>query len=164
VEPKDLKKCFTKDMMTNEINTYFEVSDNENSIRIEIVELISPDAELDFDSNWLKSIISIKAGAFSGKFKANLMTTNFELFKFELDKLYDKLDGTATFATLESQVEMKIIGDGLGHLKADCMVMDNAGFGNKLEFKIAFDQTKIPKIINQLEKIMSKFPKSGNLD
>ena len=41
--------------------------------------------------------------------------------------------------------------------------MDNAGNGNKLEFEISFDQTQIPQIINQLEKITREFPKYGEL-
>ena len=73
------------------------------------------------------------------------------------------LNGIATFHTLESQVEIKIVGDGIGHLKAECEVMDYAGTGNKLVFEINFDQTHIPKILNQLEKITKKFPKIGEL-
>ena len=147
----------------NENSTYFEISENGNLIRIDILGLNYPNAEDDWDRNWLKSIISAKAGAFSGNFKADLMTTDFETFKNELTNLYDKLKGIATFNTLESQVDIKITGDGIGHLKAKCEVMDYAGIGNKLEFEIDFDQTQIPKIVNQLENIITKFPVSGDL-
>lgn len=92
------------------------------------------------------------------------MTVDFESFKTELTKLYEKLNGIATFSTLESQVEIKITGDGIGHLSAECEVMDYVGIGNKLEFKINFDQTHIPKILNQLEKITNRFPKTGELE
>jgi len=61
------------------------------------------------------------------------------------------------------QVEIKIVGDGIGHLHAECEVMDYAGTGNKLELEINFDQTHIPKIINQLEKITNRSPKIGEL-
>ena len=103
-------------------------------------------------------MISVKAGPFSGKFKANLMTTDFEMFKNGIIELYNKLDGVATFYTLESQVDIKIMGDGIGHLTAQCEVIDNVGVGNKLEFEIDFDQTQIPELINQLEKITKEFP------
>jgi ribosome-associated toxin RatA of RatAB toxin-antitoxin module len=149
--------------MTNEIETYFEISDNGNSIRIEVIESNYPNAEMDWDKNWVSSIVSVKAGAFSGKFNADLMTIDFADFKISLKKLYQKLDGTITFNTLEDQIEMKIIGDGIGHLRAECEVMDNAGVGNKLEFDIDFDQTHIPKLLNQLEKITTKFPVLGEL-
>src|SRR5690606_973570 len=109
-------------------------------------------------------IVKVKAGAFSGAFKADFMTVDFVTFKNELAKLYEKLNGIATFHTLESQVEIKISGDGIGHLTAECIVKDAASFGNKLEFEINFDQTHIPELLNQLKKITDRFPKIGNLN
>lgn len=149
--------------MTDENSTYFEIKESGNLIKIEVFGLQYPNADDDWDRNWLTSIVSVKAGVFSGKFKANLMTTDFETFKNQIIKLYNKLDGVATFYTLESQANIKIIGDGIGHLDAQCEVMDNVGFGNKLNFKINFDQTQIPKLINQLEKITKEFPIKGEL-
>lgn len=147
----------------NEEITYFEISESGNLIRIELIGLNYPTAKLDWDRNWIRGFVKVKAGAFSGEFKADFITADFVDFKNELIKLYDKLNGIVTFKTLESQVEIKIVGDGIGHLNAECIVMDNAGNGNKLEFEISFDQTHIPKIINQLEKITNKFPKTGEL-
>ena len=147
----------------NEETLFFEISESGNLIRIDLIGLNYPTAELDWDRNWIRGFVKVKAGAFSGEFKADFMTVDFVDFKKELTKIYDTLKGIVTFQTLESQVEIKIIGDGIGHLNAECVVMDNAGSGNKLEFEISFDQTHIPKILNQLEKITDKFPKSGEL-
>ena len=148
----------------NEETTFFEISESGNFIRIELIDFSHPNAEMDWDANWLKGFVNVKAGGFSGEFKADFMTVDFESFKTELTKLYVNLNGIATFNTLESQVEIKIIGDGIGHLSAECEVMDYAGMGNKLEFKINFDQTHIPKILEQLEKITNRFPKIGELE
>ena len=145
----------------NEETTFFEISESGNFIRIDLIGFNDPDAELDWDKNWVKGFVKVKAGGFSGEFKADFMTVDFISFKNELIKLYDQLNGTATFNTFENQVEIKIVGDGIGHLKAECQVMDYAGMGNKLEFEINFDQTHIPKIVNQLEKITNKYLKIG---
>jgi hypothetical protein len=147
----------------NEEKTFFEIAESGNLIRIDLIGYNHPNAELDWDKNWVRGIVKVKAGGFSGEFKADFITVDFASFKNDLAKLYDKLNGTATFHTLESQVEIKITGDGIGHLKAECEVMDYAGTGNKLEFEINFDQTHIPKILNQLEKITNRFPKIGEL-
>ncbi|WP_316736620.1 hypothetical protein [Pedobacter aquatilis] len=144
--------------------TFFEISESGNFIRIDLIGFNHPNSELDWDKNWVKGFVKVRAGGFLGEFTADFMTTDFVSFKIELAKLYDKLNGIATFNTLESQVEIKIVGDGIGHLKAECEVMDNAGTGNKLEFEIDFDQTHIPKILNQLEKITDRFPKVGELN
>ncbi|MBF0694640.1 MAG: hypothetical protein IR153_06245 [Flavobacterium sp.] len=147
----------------NEETTYLEISESGNFIRIDLIGFNHPNAELDWDKNWIRGFVKVKAGGFLGEFEADFMTVDFVRFKNELTKLYDNLNGTATFNTLESQVEIKIVGDGIGHLKAECVSMDYAGTGNKLEFEINFDQTHIPKILNQLEKITNRFPKVGEL-
>ena len=147
----------------NEEKTFFEISESGNFICVELIDYTHTNTELDWDRNWVKGFVKVKAGRFSGEFKADFMTVDFVSFKNDLTKLYDKLNGIAAFKTLESQVDIKITGDGIGHLKAECEVMDSAGIGNKLEFEINFDQTHVPKILNQLEKIINQFPKAGEL-
>ena len=142
---------------------YFELKDSGDFIRIGLINLTHPNAENDWDRNWIRSKVTVKAGGFSGQFECNLMTTDFERFKRGLSILYDKLDGTASFDTIEGQVTIKIMGDGIGHLVADCSVMDDAGLGNKLEFEINFDQTVIPDLVRQLDEITWAFPISGDL-
>lgn len=143
----------------SEEKIYFEISETGNFIQIELLSLNFPDSELDWDRNWIAGIVTVRAGNFSGKFSADFMTQDFVDFKEQLIELYKNLTGTATFETIESQVEINIAGDGIGHLRADCVVMDSVGIGNKLEFEINFDQTHIPKILNQLDKITNTFPR-----
>ena len=137
--------------------SFFEISGNGNYIKIELLGLNHPNAELEYDANWIGGNVSVKAGAFSGKFKADFVTSDFPSFKKQLEKLYENLNGFAEFYTLENQVEIKIKGDGIGHLNADCEVIDFPGFGNQLKFQIEFDQTHLPVIINQLTQIESKY-------
>jgi hypothetical protein len=87
--------------MTDSDTKYFELKDSGDFIRIDLLKLTYPDAKLDWDNNWIKSNVRVKAGAFTGQFDIELMTTDFEKFKQELSRLYDKLDGTALFDTLE---------------------------------------------------------------
>ena len=149
--------------MNDNESIYFELKDSGDFIRIELINLNYPNAELDWDRNWIKSKVIVRAGGFSGQFQCDLMTTDFERFKQSLSQLYDKLDGTASFDTIEGQIEIKINGDGIGHFEADCSVMDDAGMGNKLDFEINFDQTIIPEMVRQLNNITKTFPISGDL-
>jgi hypothetical protein len=149
-------------MAENEM-IYFELKDSGDFIRIGLLKLNYPNAELDFDRNWIKSYVEVKAGGFSGQFECDLMTTDFERFKQSLSKLYNNLDGTASFTSYEGQVEIKIEGDGIGHFVADCSVMDNVGIGNQLDFEINFDQTIIPEMVRQLDCITKKFPVLGDI-
>ena len=150
--------------MTDDDTTCFELKDRGDFVRVELIAWSYPGAEFSWDRNWIRSKVAIKAGGFSGQFDCELAATDFDGFKKELSVLYNKLDGTASFNTLEGQLEIKIKGDGNGHLKAECSAMDLAGMGNELMFTIDFDQTAIPRMIKQLEKIMETFPVPGDLN
>ena len=99
---------------------YFEITDGPDIIRIELLKWTHTDAELDWDKNWIHSQITVKGGAFRGQFYCDLMTTDFELFKRGLKKIFDSLRGQAEFKTPEGQIHIKIEGDGLGHFTVDC--------------------------------------------
>ena len=86
------------------------------------------------------------------------MTIDFERFKSELKHIYENLNGKAEFKTLESKVEICVKGDGFGHLNAVCKLTDKVGVGNELKFELDFDQTQIPKMLTELEKITQRFP------
>ncbi len=150
-------------MIENDI-PYFEIKGSGDFIRVELVHLAHPNAEDDWDRNWVKSNVTLKAGGFSGKFTCDLMTTDFARFQEQFSKLYNKLDGTAIFDTIEEQINIKIEGDGFGHFDANCVVMDFAGTGNTLEFLINFDQTTIPQVVRQLTSITKHFPITGSLE
>jgi hypothetical protein len=150
--------------MTESIETYFEIKEGSDFVRVEVLKQNFPDAELDWDKNSVSCWVSAKAGLFSGKFKADLMTTDFKIFKKELEILYEKLDQGATFEGYEYQVTVRIKGDGIGHLHAKCWLMDHVGIGNELKSELNFDQTELPKLIEQLEKITTKFKVFGKIN
>jgi hypothetical protein len=118
-----------------------------------------PDSNDFWDGNWLNTRIIIKAGAFSGNYKAQLRNVDFLDFKNGLKNLYIKLDGYASFSCIEDYLQIKIKGDGLGHFSADCIAIDNPGiYGHKLEFNIDFDQTEISAMTKILDLIITVFP------
>lgn len=143
--------------VTNNDGLYFELKSNGDVLRIDLLKFSHPNAELDWDRRWINSLVTLKAGGFSGEFKCDLRIDDFNSFKDELLVLYDKLDSTALFETLEGQLTINMKGDGIGHLEANCSAMDVAGIGNKLDFELSFDQTMIPHMIRQLENIANTF-------
>ena len=145
-------------------NLLFEINGNNGTdfIRIDEIRLNYPNAKTDRDKNSLNSKIDFKVGAFSGSLTTDLMTTDFELFKRELKILYENLDRTAVFEGIESQIIIHIKGDGIGHLIAKCFITDYVIDGNELKCEIRFDQTQIPKLIEQIEKITNEYPTTGD--
>jgi hypothetical protein len=117
----------------------------------------SPSGE-SFDDNWLLCSVSVSFGSFSGKFPVSLQTYDFIKFSREMQKLYDCLIGTATFDSLEGQLEINLIGNGRGGIKLEGKCMDNAGVGNELRFSTEFDQTYLQSIIDDLDDILKGYP------
>ena len=149
--------------MTDATETYFKIKDGTDFIRIDVLKQNFPDAELDWDKNSVNCLISVKCGGFSGNFAADLMSSDFEIFKKELEIVYKNLDRSATFEGIESQVTIRIDGDGIGHLKTRCWLLDYVGIGNELKCELNFDQTELPNLIAELEKITSEYKVFGKI-
>ncbi len=113
-----------------------------------------------WDGNWVKSIINVSAGGFTGKVRASLRSEEFVEFMNELSMLYKELSGQAHFTTMEKWLSITVVGDGLGHFEAQCKLSDNApvGGGNTLYFTLHFDQTFIPGMLDGLNRIVTAFP------
>jgi len=86
--------------MTQYSQTYFEIFDRGDLIRVEPLQVIKYDSALDWDRNWIKTKVTLKAGAFSGQYVADFMTIDFELLKRDFKKLDKDFTGTANFEPL----------------------------------------------------------------
>lgn len=137
---------------------YFEISENDNLIRIEIISQPYLDSETDYDKNWLRGSVKFKLGAFRGEYFADFQTFDFEIFRKELEIAYDKLNRNAMFDTIESQAKINLAGNGSGHFEVKFWLMDKAGIGNELSGEFIIDQTQLPELISQLNAINTQYP------
>ncbi len=149
--------------MTERQEVYFELFDDGDIVRLEPLELIKYYSDLDWDKNWIKTKVTVKGGKFSGQYSGDFMTVDFEKFKQELSQLYDNLKGTANFNDLEGYLELKIIGDGIGHFEVNVKACDQPGINaSELTFTMGFDQTGLKELVNQLDRITKSFPIIGD--
>ena len=110
------------------------------------------------DANWLKCEIELSAGSFKARYKASLQTNDFVEFNKQLSELYIRLKGKAEFNTMEEQLSIVVKGNGQGQMAADCVAIDEAGIGNRLQFKIEFDQTHLNNVLHDLDSLIRKYP------
>jgi hypothetical protein len=110
------------------------------------------------DDNWLNAKIHVRAGGFRGNASATIITSELVAFLSELRPLYEKLSGSAEFDTMEQQLNLKLKGDGKGHIELHGEVADQAGIGNSLHFTLNFDQSQLAASIRELERVTSQFP------
>ena len=139
----------------------FELQSSGNMIKLEPLELAYSNSTIDWDNNWIRTKICARGGVFSGEYIADIMTTDYEKFKQELNTLYDNLKGKAFFSDLEGALKLEIQGDGLGHFKVDVTVCDEPCFGAKLNFTMTFDQTYIKPMVRQMNEITKRDPIRG---
>jgi hypothetical protein len=111
-----------------------------------------------FDDNWLSVEVAVKAGGFAGSFSASFLTGELEALHQEAIKLYDLLTGRAQFKTLEEQLTLDLVGDGLGHIRLTGSAQDLAGLGNTLTFAFTFDQTQLRSTVQNLARVLNAFP------
>lgn len=102
---------------------------------------------------WLDCDVEVVAGGFNGRFRASLRIPDFATFRKQLQRLYKKLEGVASFTTLEEQLALRLTGDGKGHITVEGTAIDFCGTGNRLQFEFALDQTYLPRIISELERV-----------
>ena len=143
--------------------TYFGLKDGGDFVRIEPLQAVKYDSDLNWDRNWINTKVFVKAGAFNGEYVADFMTTDFELFKRAIKELNNNFTGEAKFEPLERQLILQIKGDGLGHFKVNGITEDQPGYGNKLSFCLSFDQTILTSLIDKLDNITKAFPISGDM-
>ncbi len=130
-------------------------------ILIDVTSRSYPDADDFDDGNWINAKVLVKAGSFSGAINGQLRANELTFFRDELTKLYRSLSGSAKFFTIEEWLLLEIVGDGKGHFALTGEIMDEVGLGNILKFKFDFDQTFIPKVLSDLEKVINAFPVLG---
>ena len=138
-----------------------------NFLLVEVIARSYPGCFDSWDGNWLNTKISVQAGAFSGHYYASLLSYDFASLLRQLKIVYNSL-GTqlptyiVEFTTMEEQLSFIMRGNALGNFVAECVCVDFAGTGNRLEFEIEFDQSYIPSMLNELEAITEAFPVRGN--
>jgi hypothetical protein len=113
------------------------------------------------DYGWLNCAISIKAGAWSGVYSAELRTPDFPSFRKQVERLQRDPAATATFDTLEGQLTLQLVGDRRGHIDVRGTAIDSVATRNQLVFEFEMDQSYLPELLKELELIEQRFPANG---
>ncbi len=108
--------------------------------------------------NWLNVDIRVQTGGFRGEVSAAILTDGLIRFLNQLKPLHQTLKGSAEFSTIEGQLNLKLIGDGRGHIDLSGEVADRPGDGNRLHFRLTFDQSQLGVSLRQLERATIDFP------
>lgn len=114
-----------------------------------------------WDGNWVRAEIEIAVGGFRGRYGADLRAEELLSFRDACIQLSFSVSSEASFRTMEQQLQIRIVGNRHGGFTAECEAMDQAGTGNTLTFRLTFDQTEIPAILDGLNAIVDAYPVVG---
>lgn len=118
-----------------------------------------PDPQDDY--GWLNCEISVKAGAWSGVYSADLRTPDFPSFREQIERLQCDPTAIAAFDTLEGQLELQLVGDRRGHIGVRGTARDSFTVRNQLAFEFEIDQSYLPELLKELRSIERQFPAKG---
>jgi hypothetical protein len=130
---------------------HFEISDSGNLIRLDNFKIRGRE-------EWVTADVTVKNPVFKGFFAADFQLYDFESLKNDFLQLVNDFNGVAKLTPLEDGLILNMKGDGLGHFDIKCEAA-NYNYGS-LVFNFSFDQTQLPRLINELDKIID-FVKSA---
>lgn len=110
------------------------------------------------DSDWIKTNVNLRAGAFHGVFNAEINLTDFITLKNTLEFIYKNYEAETEFEDLEHFIFFKANGNGLGNYLFSFTCRDSSGINaSEISFEIEIDQTIIKELIIKTEDIISTF-------
>lgn len=115
-----------------------------------------------WDGNWVSAVVKLAVGGFRGSLSGTLRTEELARSLERLVQLQELLQGTAEFETMEEWLSIRATGDGCGHMEFQCVVRDQPGIGNTLEFLLSTDQTFTRSTVAELVALVQAFPVIGS--
>ena len=104
--------------------------------------------------------VELAVGGFRGLFVAKASVPHLSSLRDQLAQLHSfdlqELAFEPYLSPFDSNLLFKIKGDGLGNFIADFEVSDEPG--NELEFRLSFDQSEIPEMLNGLDAMLTEYP------
>ncbi|WP_435875045.1 WapI family immunity protein [Nonomuraea bangladeshensis] len=112
-----------------------------------------------WDASWLRTPVHVRAGGFTADLDARLRLPELRAFRTELERVHERVEGTAVLSSLEHWIELSVECRPTGALAVSGTVRDDPSSGNTLSFEIeGLDQTDLPPLVAALLAVEERFP------
>jgi hypothetical protein len=136
---------------------------NGEHVSIRVLGRLHPNSDDFWDGNWLATPIEVSVGKFRGTVGASLRADELRRFRDAVERLHATLEGEAVLESMEEWLTLRLTAAGSGRLQVQGTVLDRAGDGNRLTFKIdGLDQSYLPGIVDSLDDVDTFFPVLGS--
>jgi hypothetical protein len=129
-----------------------------DGLTIRVSGYLYPDLESARDANTLTGTITLRAGAFSGNFRATFRTWEFAELRDKLRELERTPRSEAVFQTYEQALELVLRGDGAGGFTVAGKATDDVAYGNRLLFEMTIDHDHLRTTIGELDALLREYP------
>ncbi len=127
-------------------------------LTIEVAGYEREAAEDEDDADWLSSIISIQAGAFSGKFETSLRAYELDVLHEQLQAALQSLTGTVAFQTTEGDLSLEFAFGARGSVLITGAAEPHRFRTGALKFRIESDQSYVALALQEIKAILRLFP------
>ncbi len=131
---------------------------NIGGLHIETINRQFSDSYDFWDGNWLNVKVECVAPGSKITVQGSILRIDeLESWKSECQVLYKSLKGTADLKTLEPNLNVHISAESGGHIKVEVDITpDHLNQKHLISFDL--DQSFLPSLINQIDKIIETFP------
>jgi hypothetical protein len=132
-------------------------------LAIRVLGRLHPGSDDFWDGNWLATPIKAAVGGFRATVGASLRADELQTLLDALKGLHSALNGEAVLESMEKWLTLRMAATNRGRLEVKGTLLDRAGDGNQLTFRIdGLDQSYLPNIIDSLEGATKLFPVLGS--
>ena len=140
------------------MNASFTIKGDQSILTIEILKRRSNDSNDTFDKNWILTHIELLIPGYKVSFNGDMQTTDIDRFLKETKQIYEKISGNTELTTLENPIHLVGKMTKTGKICWNGKTVYPIGFGAMLEFEFESDQSYLPVLIAELEKVLNVYP------
>jgi hypothetical protein len=105
------------------------------------VTILVTDSQLarEGSEGWTEADVTVKLGAWSGRYSAAFHESDFKGFASGLRSLYETLSGEAALLSMDGYLDLRLTGDGYGHISVVGEAWDQPRYGTHLAIEFEVD-------------------------
>jgi hypothetical protein len=127
-------------------------------LTFEVFDYERPSVSDMYDANWLKATVSISAGPFTGRFRANMTTWDLAKLHDQLTEALERLAGRTDFESTESDIVLAVEFSHRGTATVSGLLRPSGSERTTLSFSFETDQSALSETVRQLDELVHRLP------
>jgi hypothetical protein len=131
---------------------------DKGEVALEILNYENPGALSLEDSNWLRAVLHVHAGPFSGAIEFGMTADELSLLYDQLAASTSTLSGRIRFATTEGNWELNVDFERSGTAIMSGVVTPRQAGGNALHYEFLSDPINLEAAVRDLQRMTKEYP------